>query len=286
MTSFSQKHGYKPIKTVIQINGIDQDLRNGLWNALDIHYWWQAERTSHTIQQIESLYELGNKLWADYFKKPLDTMPVSTQVFKGELRKYFFECEWFEVYDFIQFVANNYKFNSTNNAFIEECNKILKREVSGYRFIVTTIAPITSEEEIKEIEEVLKSTDFLQPIVFHLKSALDLFSDKSSPDYRNSIKESISAVEAISNLIVGKDNSSLGEALKTITDKIQLHPALKEAFSNLYGYTSNAEGIRHALMEEPNLDSEDAKFMLVACSAFINYLKVKAVKAGIELKTK
>ena len=35
-------------------------------------------------------------------------------------------------------------------------------------------------------------------------------------------------------------------------------------------------GIRHALLQEPTLDSDDARFMLVSCSAFVNYLKTKA----------
>jgi hypothetical protein len=48
----------------------------------------------------------------------------------------------------------------------------------------------------------------------------------------------------------------------------------------MYGYTSDAEGIRHALMDEPTLESEDAKFMLVSCSAFVNYLRSKAARAG------
>ena len=47
--------------------------------------------------------------------------------------------------------------------------------------------------------------------------------------------------------------------------------ALRNAFSSLYGYTNDAEGIRHALLEEGNLTKADAKFMLVCCSAFINY---------------
>jgi hypothetical protein len=51
----------------------------------------------------------------------------------------------------------------------------------------------------------------------------------------------------------------------------------------MYGYTSDAQGIRHALMDEPNLSFEDAKFMLVSCSAFVNYLIAKAAKAGISL---
>jgi hypothetical protein len=46
--------------------------------------------------------------------------------------------------------------------------------------------------------------------------------------------------------------------------------------SALYGYTSDSSGIRHALQDEPNLDFVDAKFMLVACSAFVNYLTDKA----------
>ena len=39
----------------------------------------------------------------------------------------------------------------------------------------------------------------------------------------------------------------------------------------------------HALMDEPTLDIEDAKFMLISCSAFVNYLVVKAQKAGIAI---
>jgi hypothetical protein len=75
----------------------------------------------------------------------------------------------------------------------------------------------------------------------------------------------------------------LSQAIKVITDKIELHPDLKEAFYKLYGYTSDAKGIRHSLMEKPDLDFEDAKFMLVTCSAFSNYLKEKARKAEIKL---
>ena len=58
---------------------------------------------------------------------------------------------------------------------------------------------------------------------------------------------------------------------------------MKEAFIKLYHYTSGADGIRHAigLLEEPNLSFEDAKFMLVSCSTFINYLISKASKAGL-----
>jgi hypothetical protein len=50
---------------------------------------------------------------------------------------------------------------------------------------------------------------------------------------------------------------------------------MKNAFLNLYGYTSDANGIRHAMMDEPNLTADDAKFFLLVCTSFINYLKTK-----------
>jgi hypothetical protein len=37
------------------------------------------------------------------------------------------------------------------------------------------------------------------------------------------------------------------------------------------------------MIGESDLDIEDAQFMLIACSAFINYLVAKADKAGIKL---
>ena len=48
-------------------------------------------------------------------------------------------------------------------------------------------------------------------------------------------------------------------------------------FSERYGYTNDkTTGIRHALMDDTNAPTADeAIFMLVSCSAFINYLTKK-----------
>lgn len=43
--------------------------------------------------------------------------------------------------------------------------------------------------------------------------------------------------------------------------------------NSLYGYISDANGIRHAgNIGGPSSTFEEAKFMLVSCSAFVNYL--------------
>ncbi len=36
MNLFSQRKGLKPVKSIIQIDSMDTDLRNSLWNALSI----------------------------------------------------------------------------------------------------------------------------------------------------------------------------------------------------------------------------------------------------------
>jgi hypothetical protein len=99
------------------------------------------------------------------------------------------------------------------------------------------------------------------------------------------MKESISAVEAICALIVGDKKATLGQALSVIekAGTLALHSSLKEGFQRLYGYTSDAEGIRHALKDKPTVDYDDAKLLLVECAAFVNWLIAKASAAGISL---
>ncbi len=285
MKLFSQRKGIKPVKSAMQVNSMDKELRNGLWNALTIFYWEQVRSEWLYNSENERINTLFRKLWIDYFKRQIDTLEYYWPKTYKETRKYFFNCKWHEVYDFIEFIANNYTndYNEVTPKFIDFCNYIFERELSAYRFVGGNITQITKKEEILEMEKALENSNPLKAVNTHLKRALDLLSDRKYPDYRNSIKEAISAVEAICNLITEEKKASLWQALKKIENKISLHPALKNAFKSLYGYTSNAEGIRHALLNEPNLGFEDAKFMLVSCSAFINYLIIKMSKAGIKI---
>ncbi len=290
MESFSQRKGLKPVKSVMQVDSMDEDLRNGLWNVLIASYWDrvkpQLDMEGYYRWDLSSNREMEKLVWSlqiNYFKKPVDEMGDKWLTIRNQLRDYFFRCPWNEVYDFIEFVANNYPDKYANQRFMTLCNSVLEREVSAYRFVGGRITQITSEREIAEIEEALEKAP--NAVYIHLKTAFDLLTDRRSPDYRNSIKESISAVEAVCKQISGNPKAKLEQALKAIQEKTRLHPALKKAFSNLYGYTSDAQGIRHALIDESNLDFEDAKFMLVSCSAFINYLMAKGSKLNIKYQT-
>jgi hypothetical protein len=61
-----------------------------------------------------------------------------------------------------------------------------------------------------------------------------------------------------------------------ITNNLLVFSILRSQIcSDLY-YTSSSDGIRHSLPEEIyDLTQDDARFMLIMCSAFVNYLKSK-----------
>jgi hypothetical protein len=279
MALFSQRKGLTPLKKDIQIESVDTPLRNGLWTALQVCYWsdWQPEEYGHQLYAAQEIERLATRVWIRLFKKPIDTLPAFRAGPHGRgigfldiARNYFFEAKWFEVYDFLEFVAKNGP-ASSHEPFARNCNDCLEAENSAYRFVNKEIVQITEAHEISEIEEAASSGN--SAVRKHIETALGLLSDRKAPDYRNSIKESISAVESLCMTLTGDRKATLGEAIKRLG--LDLHPALQKGFSSLYGYTSDADGIRHGILDEPRLTFSDAKFMLVACSAFVNYLMGK-----------
>jgi hypothetical protein len=266
---FSERKGYKPVSETVQTQGMSENLRNSLWNVLDIGVWQErdfllgagAERTLDSFSKI---------LWFRYFKQPVDSRPGNQYHILKAIREYFFTCEWYEVYDFLEFTLGYFG----DTRLYEFVNAILERELSGYRFINGTVTDITDQQEVEMLQDALSDEDF-PAVKAHLRRALELLSNRENPDYRNSIKESISAVESIARVTAGNPKATLGDALKAIERTGKIHPSLKEAFSKLYGYTSDEGGIRHSMLEEPNLSAADAKFFLLSCTSFINYLKAK-----------
>ncbi|MDR1087632.1 MAG: hypothetical protein LBL16_05330 [Endomicrobium sp.] len=113
----------------------------------------------------------------------------------------------------------------------------------------------------------------------HLSKAMEFLRchNGRDSDFRNSIKESISAMEYVVRDITGA--STLGEGLKKLKEGEKINSYFIKAFHKLYAYTNSEGGIRHANMNDNNnVYFEEAKFMSVACSAFINYIKQSQLK--------
>ena len=272
---FSQRKGLVPVRKAIQKGSIDIELRNLLWSCVSgIFDLWEPHSYGWTPNSNE-INLLIRRYWVGYFKWPSDTQPG----FEGatrELRAQFFKFEWNQLLDFIEFTAKNLE--TMGDVFCAHVNHYLEQESSAYRFVDSEIVEITDDNEIASIEEGIKSGS--EATQEHLRTALALLSDRKKPDYRNSVKESISAVEASCRKLSGNEKATLGDALKLMSTDTPLHGAFKNALLNLYGFTSDAHGIRHSLQDETTISYSDAKFMLVACSAFCGYLLGKAAEKG------
>lgn len=171
---------------------------------------------------------------------------------------------------------NNYRIKNSTDQFVETLNAAFERLHFAYRIVNDEIVEISSQEEIQSIETALKEAP--TNIKEHLSRALENYARRPEGDYRNSIKESISAVEAWCR--EKTEENTLGAALNHLeSNGIIIPPILKQAFDKLYAYTNQKDtGIRHALMDDSGVyapKAEEAMFMLVSCCAFLNYLNRK-----------
>lgn len=264
---------------------MDEPLRASLWNDVlaryggDIAHWSAAAAA----------------LARHLLKVPVDSVPNSNDRAYTWLRSTFFGATWHETYDIVEFLvinidsiqnpnpyANRY-YQDQQYTFLQEVNRTLERELSGYRFIKGVLAPISTPAEVAAIEGAISASAVtgLRGVHEHLVTSLELLGKKPVPDFRNSVKESISAVEAAVNVVGASDGNGVAGALDELSKKVPIHGAFKAALKQLYGYTSDSDGVRHAIMDEPSVDFDDAKFMLVACSAFVSFLIGKGAKAGL-----
>jgi AbiJ N-terminal domain 4 len=249
---FSERVG--AVRRVLQKGSVDEPLKNSLWNVIHKQFLAHFPREYSENERASAVPEgaLLLSLWTDHFTRLADDALSGLAKLKKQVRDSYIASNWSEVYDFVEFVVGYPRPKKDTDQLV---------------------VPITSEEEIAAVELAMSYSDEFGPVVSHLETALARLADRAAPDYRNSIKESISAVEAVCQIITGGDKATLGQALK----RIGIHPALEKGFAAIYGYTSDADGIRHALLEESTLEADDAKFFLVSCSAFTNYLIAKSV---------
>ena len=192
-----------------------------------------------------------------------------------------------EVLDFLWYVCHWIATHTTSTSFVHEIyngfNQLFEKEYVGYRFVAGEITPITNSLEIQEIEQACQIP--FEGAHVQLQKALGFLSNREHPDYKNSIKESISAVESVCETIVGSENgATLGKAVKHLEEHgLKIHSSLREGISKLYGYACDQGGVRHGEGEvESTVTFEEAKLMMVTCSAIVNYLVAEYGKHGAE----
>ena len=270
MATFSRRNGYNTKD--IQLECASDTLKRRIMAAFykqEFDTYDTCDWTNYTTGIEDMMIEMGvpyefpqNNIYKKKNAEALQKFVLDSQ-------------EWYIIFDFIERYLS-VSTEATAKKMTKEFNRILEDEVSAYRIVDNLVVPVTNESELATIEEAMNLP--YDSVQTHISKALSLYADRKNPDYENSIKESISALEAMCCIITGMTGAqaTLGAAIKRLKDNgVHIHSALEKAFSALYGYTSDENGIRHGGIDFKNAPAEDAKYMLISCSAFVNYLMEK-----------
>lgn len=296
---FSEQIGFNTCTTQIQLNEFDSRTRtligNHLYNVLCTVF---SQARSIGIRCYRDFYDAPSKeMGSDFYKDILSevmNVPVhlpSNAYYEWEknydtIVKIISGAPYNEVLDLVWYIchwiSDHITATDVMHTIYESFNTLFEREYVGYRFVAGKIVPITDENEAKEIEQACHTP--FDGARTQLQKALGFLSDREHPDYKNCVKESISAVESVCKVLTNDPKAELGKALKSlISNGMNIHGSLKSAILALYGYASDEGGIRHAEREtESTVTFEEAKFMMVTCSAIVNYLVAEYGKHGTE----
>ena len=275
--TFSQAQGYEELPQPLKLGELPPEARTHIWNVFYSSISASRESRYGRARNIRILGGVWRKIlhskhvWHDNL--PLDEWDDGFALNSNSLRHSLETLPFNEIFDLIQFVLR-----------LPECPRNFIQRMQGVfgfcrlAYVIDandppTILPVATDAEGKTIVESLETLRGagLDGSAAHLKSAAACI---GVGDWAGSIRDSIHAVESVARQLDASASTTLGPALTSLEQSGALHPALKEAFIKLYGYTSNEQGIRHALLDRRTADvgMDEAVFMLGACASFASYL--------------
>ena len=274
--TFSQAHGYEEVPGPLALGKLSDEARVRLWDLLTASAWNRPSPDSYlTGWYMSGAWEsIFRTLHSDFLIAPLDAFTgISTKLVQVYRRAILETLSFNKVFDLLQIIMRH---RSCPRAFTLAVAQIFKDCRLAYVVDTkrpATILPAATRQEGEAIIGALNEfrEAGLQGAEAHLRMAAELI---TRGDWPGAVRESIHAVESVARQLDPAASKTLGPALASLEKGGQLHPALKEAFSKLYGYTSDEEGIRHPLIASATSPAgqDEAVFMLGACAAFASYL--------------
>ena len=273
--TFSQRYGHEPLPEPRQLEELSGHLRGEIWNLIrelllkkrrsEYEGDYFSEEDERFIERV-----LGKLLGV-----PEDEIPTDYDRVMNFFKNTTINGKFNGVLDLLQIMTND-KGAGANfadrviDAFEEHAAPYILDTSQEYYYF----RPRSSKEQgiaTKQALETLQSEN-MEGAVIHLREAVE---HMNAGQYRDAIADSIHAVESVARRIDPKASKTLGPALDSLEQSGLLkHPALKQAFLKLYGYTSDAQGIRHALVDKGTREVgvDEAMFMFGACASFCAYL--------------
>ena len=282
--TFSQREGKAPLPEAIKLEYIPRKFRKYVWLHVDRSI---NEATDIFQGSYRTNEGIAGILWRFRFQIqeiPHDDIPTSIPKNDRKFcREIILRGDYHQLFTLVEYILRQ-----------DDCSKKL-RDLLASEFEKTpiayyldtiddrpTIMPQISREAGEATRKAIETIreGGMDGAAAHLRDAA---AHINAGQHADSIADSIHAVESAARIIDPQSNNTLGPALDSLEKAgVLRHPALKQAFDKLYGYTNTEQGIRHALLDKSaaDVDLDEAIFMFGACASFTAYLTEKHRKAG------
>jgi hypothetical protein len=280
--TFEQAEGAAPLPSQLKLKEVSQQMRSLLW--LVIHNELDGVIASDHFGEVPPWL---NDPWATILRDwhvfhlhgMVDEFENDARRLIGTLKIRFTSGGYVEILGFVQFVLRH---EMCPMGLHKRINAALEMSHSAYRIAdELNVVPYGSQGEHKAVVQAFSdlAADEFNGARTHLRNASDQL---TAGNFGESVKESIHAVESVARILDPTSNT-LDPALKRLGASVRIHPSLISGFGKLYGYTSDEEGVRHALLTEPvsPVDEAEALYMFGSCAAFVSYLIHKARASGL-----
>lgn len=277
---FSVRQGYEPLPEAMRLEHLSDRVRIQIWNP--IRSLLMDNSREDILLQETCFTDAGERfverVLGQVRNRPEDEINTGYEHTMKSIKSFVLQRNFNRVLDLVEIIGND---DACGEQFVEQSHGLFEFHAAPYRFDISRppfqFIPRGSKEQGEAIQRAVDALRQAQMggASAHLRKAAEAMNDRR---HAESVGNSIHAVESVACLIDPKAAKTLSPALKSLQDRGVLnHEALAKAFSALYGYSSNEQGIRHALLDrsEANVGLDEAMFMYGACASFAAYLVSK-----------
>ena len=152
--------------------------------------------------------------------------------------------------DYLEELEDSMPREEVQRYIVEELQRIFLEENLGYSFDQDGVRRRGRSHTIQQISkaEPTLGDPRLNTARQHYKKALHYFEHPTKPDYENTVKEAVCAVEAAArNLFPDTKSKTLGEVVKRIrgTGEGQIPKPISDTITGLYAYRNSGDGVSH-----------------------------------------
>ena len=275
--TFSQADGLAELPRPLNLGEMPKAFRTGVWT--EIFRFLEKHQKQHGHPPFFPPCEtLIIHVWVRGFQRPIDDIPTYPEGIMHDIRNVVMQGPFNRVFDILTVMARSQAYPDLLDVIAEQ----LREHQMAYYLDTSgppTFMPQSSPQEgeaVRAAMGVLVESG-MGGARAHLQKAAEAI---NGGQFADAIRESIHAVESVAKVISGNAKTTLKPALVELEKQGLTHKALATGFANLYGYTSDEKGIRHASLggDNANVGQEEAVFMFGACASFCGYLCRKRAK--------